>query len=175
MATATPPPGQRPGRDFWDPANGAGYWAGTEHDKSQKNGRSNGVPSQGGGTGRAKPHAEALLPDPEFTSPASIRNYCNQLRALMTGVSFELAMASEILKGTLGAVPDPDGRPFGSRQRAARVSRKLMKSADAAKAAAVNAAATYAKFAQEYEEEINRVRHRARRSTPARRIDWADQ
>lgn len=173
MATTTPPPGQQGAGDWFDPANPSGYWAGQKTGRDSS--RNGAVPAQSGGTDRAKAHAEALLPDPEFTSPAAIRNYCNALRALMTTVSFELAMASEILKGTLSQVPDPDGRPFGSRQRAGRVSRKLMKSADAAKAAAVNAAATYAKFAQEYEEEINRVRHRARRSTPVRRIDWADQ
>ncbi|MCX4549457.1 plasmid transfer protein TraA [Streptomyces sp. NBC_01500] len=132
-----------------------------------------GIPAQGGGRGGV--HPDALLPDPEFTSPAAVRNYCNGLRALMTGLSFELSMAAEIMKGTLSQVPDPDGRPFGSKMRARKVSRKLLKSADAAKSAAVSAAATYAAFSQEYQEEINRVRHRARPRATTPRIDWAEQ
>lgn len=131
-----------------------------------------GIPAQGG---RGGVHPESLLPEPEFTSPAAVRNYCNQVRSLMTGLSFELAMAAEIMKASLKQVPDPDGKPFGAGHRARKVSRKLMKSADAAKAAAVNAAATYAAFQQEYQEEINRVRHRARKPAAGRRIDWADQ
>lgn len=134
---------------------------------------SGGVPAQGGRGGGA--HPATVLPDPEFNSPSEIRQYCNALRALATGLSFELSMASEILSVTLQQVPDPDGKPFGSRLRARRVSRKLAKSADAFKAAAVNAAATYAAFQQEFQGEINAVRHRARPRPTARRIDWADQ
>ncbi|MCW5254722.1 sporulation protein SsgA [Streptomyces sp. SHP 1-2] len=130
-----------------------------------------GVPAQGGAHGGA---AENLLPTPEFTSPAEVRNYCNSLRALMVTVSFEVAMGAEILKGVLATVPDPDGRLGGSKARAWRVSRKLSKAAESAKEAAVNAAACYAAFQQQYEEEINRVRHRARKPQ-APRMDWARQ
>ncbi|WP_318206208.1 plasmid transfer protein TraA [Streptomyces sp. SCL15-4] len=128
------------------------------------------VPAQGGRGG----HPESLLPPPEFTSPADVRNYCNHLRAVMVTLSFEVAMGAEILKGVLGTVPDPEGRIGGSKARAWRVSRKLAKSADAAAAAAKNAAATYAAFQQAYEEEINRVKHRARRPQGPR-MDWAQQ
>lgn len=128
------------------------------------------VPAQGGRGG----HSEALLPPPEFTSPSDVRNYCNHLRAVMVTLSFEVAMGAEILKGVLATVPDPEGRIGGSKARAWRVSRKLTKAADAAASAAKNAAATYAKFQQEYEEEINRVKHRARKPQGPR-MDWARQ
>lgn len=129
--------------------------------------------TRGGGGGR-RPHAEALLPAPDFSSPAQVRNYCNSLRAAAVTLSIEVAMGTEILKSVLAAVPDPEGRIGGSRIRAAKVARKLRKSADDLRDAAKNAAAAYALFQQEYQEEINRVRHRARpRPTP--RMDWAQQ
>jgi hypothetical protein len=125
-----------------------------------------------GGGGRSP--AESLLPAPEFTSPAQVRNYCNTLRAAAVTLSIEVAMGAEILKGVLAAVPDPDGRAFGSRVRAAKVARKMQRSADALRDAAKNAAACYAVFQQEYEEEINRVRHRARKpQQPV--MNWAQQ
>ncbi|MFJ2651156.1 plasmid transfer protein TraA [Streptomyces sp. NPDC087420] len=119
-------------------------------------------------------HAEALLPPPEFTSPAQVRNYCNSLRAAAVTLSIEVSMGAEIRKGVLAAVPDPEGRAFGSRIRAQKVARKMQRSADALRDAAKNAAATYAIFQQQYEEEINRVRHRARKpQTPT--IHWDQQ
>ncbi|CAL9301144.1 plasmid transfer protein TraA [Streptomyces sp. SudanB91_2054] len=129
----------------------------------------NGVPAQGG-----RPHTEALLPAPEFTSPAQVRNYCNSLRAAAVTLSIEVAMGAEILKGVLAAVPDPQGRAFGSRVRAQKVARKMNKAADALRDAAKNAAACYSAFQQEYEEEINRVRHRARKPQQPT-INWAQQ
>ncbi|WP_327662425.1 MULTISPECIES: plasmid transfer protein TraA [unclassified Streptomyces] len=130
--------------------------------------------SGGRGQGGGRPHSQALLPSPEFTSPAQVRNYCNHLRAVCVSLSIEVAMGAEILKGVLSTVPDPEGRMGGSRIRAMRVSRKLKRSADAARDAAKNAASTYALFQQQYEEEINRVRHRARRPQGPR-MDWAQQ
>jgi hypothetical protein len=125
-----------------------------------------------GGGGRS--HAESLLPSPEFGSPAQVRNYCNTLRAAAVTLSIEVAMGAEILKGVLAAVPDPEGRAFGSRVRAAKVARKMQRSADALRDAAKNAAACYSVFQQEFEEEINRVRHRARRpQQPV--MNWAQQ
>ncbi|WP_394432508.1 plasmid transfer protein TraA [Streptomyces sp. SGAir0957] len=126
------------------------------------------------GADNGGPHSQALLPAPEFTSPAQVRNYCNHLRAVCVTLSIEVAMGAEILKGVLSTVPDPEGRLGGSRMRANRVSRKLRKSADAARDAAKNAAATYALFQQQYEEEINRVRHRARRPQQPQ-MNWAQQ
>ncbi|WP_063631607.1 plasmid transfer protein TraA, partial [Streptomyces himastatinicus] len=114
-------------------------------------------------------HAESVLAAPEFTSPAELRNYCNTLRAAAVTMSIEVAMGAEILKGVLAAVPDPEGRPFGSRIRAQKVARKLQKSADNLRDAAKEAAAAYSTFQQQYEEEINRVRHRARRPQQQRR------
>jgi hypothetical protein len=116
--------------------------------------------SRGGG---GRPHAEALLPSPEFGSPAQVRQYCNTLRAAAVTLSIEVSMGAEILKGVLAAVPDPQGRTFGSRVRAQKVARKMQRSADALRDAAKSAAACYSTFQQEFEEEINRVRHRARR------------
>ncbi|MFE3085694.1 plasmid transfer protein TraA [Streptomyces albidoflavus] len=132
------------------------------------------VNNGGFGQGGGGPHSQALLPAPEFTSPAQVRNYCNHLRAVCVALSIEVAMGAEILKGVLSTVPDPEGRLGGSRIRANKVSRKLRRSADAARDAAKNAAATYAQFQQQYEEEINRVRHRARRPQ-APQMNWAQQ
>ncbi|GGU94422.1 hypothetical protein GCM10010260_31880 [Streptomyces filipinensis] len=135
----------------------------------------NGVAAVANGSGaNGRSSAEALLPAPEFTSPAQVRNYCNSLRAAAVTLSIEVAMGAEIMKGVLAAVPDPEGRPFGSRARAAKVARKMQKSADALRDAAKNAAACYSTFQQQYEEEINRVRHRARRpQQPV--MNWAQQ
>lgn len=134
--------------------------------------RTTNAPMQQGGSGPAR--AEHLLPAPEFTSPAQVRNYCNSLRAAAVTLSIEVAMGAEILKGVLAAVPDPEGRTFGSRVRAAKVARKLNKAADGLRDAAKNAAAAYSTFQQEYEEEINRVRHRARRPQQPT-MNWAQQ
>ncbi|MEU5243418.1 plasmid transfer protein TraA [Streptomyces asoensis] len=127
-----------------------------------------------GRAGGGRSHSESLLPSPEFGSPAQVRNYCNSLRAAGVMLSIEVAMAAEIIQGVLAAVPDPEGRAFGSRVRARKVSRKMRKSADALRDAAKNAASCYAVFQQEFEEEINRVRHRARK--PAQPVmNWAQQ
>ncbi|WP_338682178.1 plasmid transfer protein TraA [Streptomyces acidiscabies] len=125
-----------------------------------------------GGGGRS--HTGSLLPSPEFGSPAQVRNYCNTLRAAGVTLSIEVAMAAEILDSVLSAVPDPEGRPFGSRIRARKVSRKMRKSADALRDAAKNAASCYSAFQQEFEEEINRVRHRARKPQQPP-MNWAQQ
>lgn len=137
---------------------------------SPKSATPTGWQQDGGGRGQK----QQLLPEPYFTSPSEIRSYCNHLRALGVALSFEVAMGAEILKQTLATVPDPEGRPFGSKLRARKVARRLSKSADALRDAAVNAAGAYAAFQQEFEEEINRVRHRARRPQGPR-MDWANQ
>ncbi|MBP5922787.1 sporulation protein SsgA [Streptomyces sp. LBUM 1483] len=121
-----------------------------------------------------RPHAEALLPAPDFGSPAQVRHYCNTLRAAAVTLSIEVAMGTEILKGVLAAVPDPEGRAFGSRIRAAKVARKMNRAADDLRSAAKNAAACYTTFQQEFEEEINRVRHRARKPQ-APVMNWNQQ
>ncbi|MGW1224214.1 plasmid transfer protein TraA [Streptomyces sp. NPDC002530] len=122
----------------------------------------------------ARRHAESLLPAPEFSSPAQIRNYCNSLRAAAVMLSFEVAMGAEILKGVLGTVPDPDGRMGGAKIRAFKVSRKMQRAADELRNAAKLAAACYAQFQQEYEGELGAHRHRAQR--PERpRMNWTAQ
>ncbi|MER5726681.1 plasmid transfer protein TraA [Streptomyces sp. NPDC002418] len=121
-----------------------------------------------------KVHTESLLPAPEFTSPAQIRNYCNTLRAAAVTLSFEVAMGAEILKAVLATVPDPDGRVGGSKIRAFKVSRKMQRAADELRNAAKLAAATYAAFAQEYEGELNAHRAKGqRRQQP--RMTWGQQ
>ncbi|MEU3978438.1 plasmid transfer protein TraA [Streptomyces bacillaris] len=130
----------------------------------------NKTPRRGGGGGGA----QGLLPAPEFTSPAQIRNYCNTLRAAAVTLSFEVAMGAEILKAVLSTVPDPEGRMGGAKIRAFKVSRKMQKAADELRNAAKLAAATYAQFQQEYEGELNAHRHTARR--PAQpRMTWGQQ
>jgi hypothetical protein len=135
------------------------------------NNNKNTVPHQSNGNGRAR---DTLLPAPDFSSPAQIRNYCNSLRAAAVSMSFEVSMGAEILKAVLSTVPDPDGRLGASKIRAFKVAHKLQRAADHMRATAKLAAATYAQFQQEYEGEINRVAHRARK--PAQpRMDWAQQ
>jgi hypothetical protein len=130
---------------------------------------SKGVSPQG-----QKAKAQSLLPPPEFWSPAQTRNYCNSLRAAAVTLSIEVAMGAEILNATLSQVPDPEGKSFGSKIRAAKVARKMRKAASALQSAAKNAAACYSVYTQEFEQEINAVRHRAKR--PERpRMNWADQ
>ncbi|MFD9453726.1 plasmid transfer protein TraA [Streptomyces sp. NPDC059985] len=135
------------------------------------NGGGNGGFASSNGSGGGGRQAQNLLPAPEFTSPAQVRQYCNSVRAAGVALSIEVAMGAEILKATLVQVPDPNGRIGGSRIRAAKVARKMQRAADALRDAAKNAAATYALFQQEYEEEINRVRHRARPPQQPR-MDW---
>ena len=122
-----------------------------------------------------KVHTESLLPAPEFTSPAQIRNYCNTLRAAAVTLSFEVAMGAEILKAVLATVPDPDGRVGGSKIRAFKVSRKLQRAADELRNAAKLAAATYAAFAQEYEGELNAHRAKGQRRPQQPRMTWGQQ
>lgn len=130
--------------------------------------------SKGGPQQGAKAKAQSLLPPPEFWSPAQTRDYCNTLRAAAVTLSIEVAMGAEILNATLSQVPDPEGKSFGSKIRAAKVARKMRKAASALQSAAKNAAACYAVYTQEFEQEINAVRQRAKR--PERpRMNWADQ
>ncbi|MCQ1582637.1 plasmid transfer protein TraA [Streptomyces parvus] len=128
------------------------------------------VPGPRGGGGQS----QSLLPAPEFSSPAQIRNYCNTLRAAAVMLSFEVAMGAEILKAVLSTVPDPEGRMGGAKIRAFKVSRKMQRAADELRNAAKLAAACYAAFAQEYEGELNA--HRAKpRSIHQPRMTWGQQ
>ncbi|QHZ00353.1 hypothetical protein SSPS47_35210 (plasmid) [Streptomyces sp. S4.7] len=117
---------------------------------------------------------QSLLPAPEFSSPAQIRNYCNSLRAAAVMLSFEVSMGAEILKAVLATVPDPDRRMGGAKIRAFKVSRKMQRAADELRNAATMAAACYAQFQQEYEGEINASRHRARKPQQPR-MNWGQQ
>ncbi|MFJ7203262.1 plasmid transfer protein TraA [Streptomyces sp. NPDC098789] len=111
---------------------------------------------QGGGRGQAGGgrRMHSPLGDPEFFNNVDIRNYCEQGRGLFLQMSFELANAAEMLNAVLKEVPDPDGRPFGSRARARRVSRRMKKAAEDAVSTAKNLAATYASFQREFDPQL---------------------
>ncbi|NED13638.1 plasmid transfer protein TraA [Streptomyces sp. SID9124] len=129
--------------------------------------------ASGAGAGAVR-SMDSLLPAPEFSTPAQIRDYCNSLRAAAVMLSFEVAMGAEILKAVLATVPDPNGRMGGAKVRAFKVSRKMQRAADELRNAAKLAAATYAQFQQEYEGELNAHRHRAQRPQQPR-MNWGAQ
>ena len=122
----------------------------------------------GGGRGSGAGPNYSPLGDPEFFTNADVRNYCEQGRSAMSRVSFDLAMAYELLSAVLKEVPDADGRPFGSLTRARRVAKHLKKAADDAKDCAAEIARTYAAFQREYDPEISRA---ATPRQPRRRVD----
>ena len=123
----------------------------------------------GGGRGSGAGPNYSPLGDPEFFTNADVRNYCEQGRSAMSRVSFDLAMAYELLSAVLKEVPDADGRPFGSLTRARRVAKHLKKAADDAKDCAAEIARTYAAFQREYAPEISRV---AKHRQPRRQFDF---
>ncbi|MFJ9697390.1 plasmid transfer protein TraA [Kitasatospora sp. NPDC101183] len=128
-----------------------------------------GQPS-GGGRGAGGGAAYSPLGDPDFFTNEDVRNYCEQGRSALSRVSFDLAMAYELLNAVLKEVPDADGRPFGSLTRARRVARHLKKAADDAKDCAAEIARTYAAFQREYDPEISRVAQPRRQ--PRRKFDF---
>lgn len=124
-------------------------------------GSQGGYGQQGGGRGQGTAgRMHSPLGDPEFFSNVDIRNYCESGRGLFLQMSFELANAAEMLNAVLKEVPDPEGRPFGSRARARRVSRRMKKAAEDALGTAKNLAATYAAFQREFDP------HMARQARP---------
>ena len=129
------------------------------------------IGQQQGNGGRRSGGNYSPLADPEFFTNADVRNYCEAARAAFVQLSFDIAMAAEVLEAVLKEVPDPEGRAFGSRMRARRVTRRLSKVADEAKDAAKNAAATYAAFQREFSPEMQH-NPRARQQQPHRRFDF---
>ncbi|CAM5256848.1 plasmid transfer protein TraA [Streptomyces avidinii] len=109
---------------------------------------------QQGGQGQRGGRMHSPLGDPEFFSNVDIRNYCEGGRGLFLQMSFELANAAEMLNAVLKEIPDPEGRPFGSRARARRVSRRMKKAAEDALGTAKNLAATYAAFQREFDPQL---------------------
>ncbi|MFJ8567107.1 plasmid transfer protein TraA [Streptomyces sp. NPDC093514] len=109
---------------------------------------------QGQGQGQRGGRMHSPLGDPEFFSNVDIRNYCESGRGLFLQMSFELANAAEMLNAVLKEVPDPEGRPFGSRARARRVSKRMKKAAEDALGTAKNLAATYAAFQREFDPQL---------------------
>lgn len=136
------------------------------------NGRRQG--SGGGFTGQGRNAQQGVhspLADPEFFNNADVRSYCDNGRALFLQFSFELANAAEVLNAVLKEIPDPEGRAFGSRMRARRVSKRLKKAAEDARDTAKNMAATYAAFQREFAPELAPYRSR-QRPAAGRRFDF---
>lgn len=143
-----------PGRDFFDPNNPSGYWAGHDRNGGQatggsRNNGSGGGQKNGGQGGGAGSHF--VLGEPDFHTTEDVRNYCNHVRALMVQAAIELAMASKILQARLAQAQTlPGDNPVQGRMRALKVSRKLKKAADGATAAAKSAVGAYGAFTREY-------------------------
>lgn len=133
-------------------------------------GQHRGAPKAGG-----RPYAAqggySPLADPEFFTNTDIRNYCERARTEFLKMSFELAMAAEVLQAVLKEVPDPEGRPFAATSRARRVARHLKRTATEARDAAKNAARTYAAFQREFDPELSATAHR-RPARQRRRFDF---
>lgn len=92
-----------------------------------------------------------ILGEPDFNTTDDVRNYCNNLRALMIQAAIELAMAAKILEARLGqSMPLPGENVIQTKMRAKKVAWKLKRASDGAMAAAKNAVATYAAFQREY-------------------------
>lgn len=146
-----------------------GFWAasgqGAGNGARQQNGRQQG--QQGGGRGRSY----SPLADPEFFTNSDIRDFCENGRAAMTMLGFDAVMAAEVLEAVLKEIPDPEGRPWGSKLRARRVARRMAKTADHLTAAAKNFAATYAAFQREFSPELEPMRQRQARA-PRRSFDF---
>ncbi|MFB6531651.1 plasmid transfer protein TraA [Streptomyces sp. NPDC056399] len=123
-----------------------------------------------GGRGQAAasrtPHF--ILGEPTFGSTEDVRNYCNQVRALMIQCAIELAMGAKILEARLAqAQPLPEDTPIQARLRALKVGRKLKRASDGATAAAKNAVAAYAIFQREYADLMRpRPKQRPAQTTP---------
>ncbi|MER6826566.1 plasmid transfer protein TraA [Streptosporangium sp. NPDC000563] len=111
------------------------------------------------------------LADPEFFTNADIRNYCERARGEFLKLSFEVAMAAEVLQAVLKEIPDPEARLFGSQARARRVARHLKRTATEARDAAKNAARTYAAFQREFDPELSATA-RSRPTRARRRFDF---
>lgn len=101
---------------------------------------------QGGGR-----QSQFILGEPEFNNTDDVRNYCNNLRALMIQAAIELAMAAKILEARLGqSMPLPGENAIQTKMRAKKVAWKLKRASDGATASAKNAVAAYAAFQREY-------------------------
>ncbi|MEU2441822.1 plasmid transfer protein TraA [Streptomyces rubradiris] len=121
----------------------------------------------GGGGGRAASHF--LLGEPTFNTTDDVREYCNQLRAVMLQCAIEMAMAAKILEARLAqALPLPGENPIQTRMRAKKVGWKLKRAADGATAAAKNAVATYGAFQREYADLIHPRPQQAATTNPFR-------
>lgn len=118
--------------------------------------------------------AKFTLPDPEFDSPAAIKDYCNSVRTLAVGLGIEAGMAKEILQAKLKQLPDEDGKVnHKSKMRARRVAWQFFLVEKAFRAAAKAAVSTATRFETEYEPMLSKFRVNAKQQTP--RMHWGNQ
>ncbi|MFJ7280956.1 plasmid transfer protein TraA [Kitasatospora sp. NPDC098663] len=115
----------------------------------------NGQQPQGGGAGGQQQGggggSHFLLGEPVFDSTDDVRAYCNTVRAAMTQMAIELAIAGKILEARLSqAAKMPGDHPGAGRLRARRVAGKLLRTADAMTSGAKNAVAAHAALQREY-------------------------
>lgn len=143
-----------------------GFWASSGQQNGNGGQQQNG--QQGSGQGH-RPHSP--LADPEFFNSTDIRNFCENGRSLMQAIGFDIAVAAEVLEAVLKEIPDPEGKPWGSKLRARRVARRMKKTADHMTGAAKNFAATYAAFQAEFAPELQPLRQRQARA-PRRTFDF---
>lgn len=124
-----------------------------------------GASFSGGQQGRGGSHF--VLGDPDFNTTEDVRNYCNQVRALMIQAAIELAMASKILEARLSQAQTlPGDNVIQGRMRARKVSRKIKKASDGATAAAKSAVGAYGAFTREYADLMRPRPQRASSTNP---------
>lgn len=160
--------------DFHFGKNGQpGFWQATEGGPGTNAGqaRQNGQRHNGGQQNGSQGRTYSPLADPEFFTNSDVRNYCENGRAAMQMLGFDIAMAAEVMEAVLKEIPDPEGRPWGSKLRARRVAKRLAKTADHLTGAAKNFAATYAAFQREFSPELEPMRQRQARA-PRRTFDF---
>ncbi|MFF3891566.1 plasmid transfer protein TraA [Streptomyces sp. NPDC001914] len=123
--------------------------------------------NKGGGGQQSGRTSQFVLGEPEFNNTDDVRNYCNNLRALMIQAAIELAMAAKILEARLGqAMPVPGENAIQTRMRAKKVAWKLKRASDGATASAKNAVAAYAAFQREYADLMRPRPQRAATTNP---------
>ncbi|MFJ2194197.1 plasmid transfer protein TraA [Kitasatospora sp. NPDC087861] len=114
-----------------------------------------GQPQAPAGNGQPQNAPHFILGEPVFDSTEDVRIYCNSVRAAMTQMAIELAIAGKILEARLSQARRLPGDHIGAaRLRARRVAGKLLRTADAMTNGAKNAVAAHAALQREYSDLI---------------------
>ncbi|MFJ6385906.1 plasmid transfer protein TraA [Kitasatospora sp. NPDC092039] len=126
---------------------------------------------QGGGGGGQQQGSGGgshfLLGEPVFDSTEDVRMYCNTVRAAMTQMAIELAIAGKILEARLAQAASAPGDHIGAaRLRARRVAGKLKRTSDALTSGAKNAVAAHAALQREYSDLIQPRPQRTATTSP---------